>query len=66
MGFNSAFKGLNDKLNPINPICHLLVLLGVHHILHVSRVRVNMLYVSMLTNGCIIKVACRLILSYAE
>jgi len=29
---------LNAKLNPI---CHLLASLGAHHILHVSRVRVN-------------------------
>jgi len=29
---------LNAKLNPI---CHLLALLGAHHILHVSRIRVN-------------------------
>ena len=32
-------------LNPfnakLNPICHLLALLGAHHILHVSRIRVN-------------------------
>ena len=40
MGFNSAFKGLNAKLNLI---CHLLALLGAHHILHVSRIRVNAL-----------------------
>jgi hypothetical protein len=38
MGFNSAFKGLNAKFNPI---CHLLALLGAHHILHVGRIRVN-------------------------
>jgi len=38
MGFNSGFKGLNTKLNPI---CHLLALLGAHHILHVSRIRVK-------------------------
>ena len=25
----------------INPICHLLALLGAHHILHVGRKRVN-------------------------
>jgi len=25
----------------LNPICHLLPLLGAHHILHVSRIRVN-------------------------
>jgi len=33
------------RLNPLNtelnPICHLLTLLGAHHILHVSRVRVK-------------------------
>jgi len=29
---------LNAKLNPI---CHLLALLGAHHILHVSRIRVK-------------------------
>jgi len=29
---------LNDQLNPI---CHLLALLGAHHILHVSRIRVK-------------------------
>jgi hypothetical protein len=32
-------------INPLNaelhPICHLLVLLGAHHILHVSRIRVK-------------------------
>jgi len=38
MGFNSGFKGLNAELNPI---CHLLVLLGAHHILHISRIRVK-------------------------
>ena len=38
LGFNSAFKGLNDELNPI---CHLLALLGAHHILHVSWIRVK-------------------------
>jgi hypothetical protein len=32
-------KPLNDKLNAI---CHLLALLGAHHILHVSRIRVNL------------------------
>jgi hypothetical protein len=38
MGFNSAFNILNAELNPI---CHLLALLGAHHILHVSRIRVK-------------------------
>ena len=36
---------ISVKLNPLNtelnPICHLLTLLGAHHIVHVSRVRVN-------------------------
>jgi hypothetical protein len=36
--FNSDFNPLNAKLNPI---CHLLALLGAHPILHVSRIRVN-------------------------
>jgi hypothetical protein len=34
----TIFNPLNDELNPI---CHLLALLGVHHILHVSRIRVK-------------------------
>jgi len=33
------------KINPLNaelnPICHLLALLGAHHILHVSSIRVK-------------------------
>ena len=40
MRFNSEFKGLNVELNPI---CHLLALLGAHHILHVGRIRLNTL-----------------------
>jgi hypothetical protein len=32
------FNSLNAELNPI---CHLLALLGAHHILHVSRIRVK-------------------------
>jgi hypothetical protein len=32
------FTPLNSKLNPI---CHLLALLGAHPILHVSRMRVK-------------------------
>jgi hypothetical protein len=32
------FNPLNDELNPI---CHLLALLGGHCILHVSRIRVK-------------------------
>jgi hypothetical protein len=32
------FNPFNAELNPI---CHLLALLGAHHILYVSRIRVN-------------------------
>ena len=34
------FNPLNAQLNPI---CHLLALLGAHHILHVSRIRLKMI-----------------------
>ena len=32
------FNPLNTELNPI---CHLLALLGAHHIRHLSKIRVN-------------------------
>ena len=36
---------IRSKINPLNaglnPICHLLLLLGAHHITHVSGLRVN-------------------------
>ena len=35
---HEAFNPLHAELNPL---CHLLTLLGAHHILHVSRIRVN-------------------------
>jgi hypothetical protein len=38
MCFTNIFNPLNAELNPI---CHLLALLGAHHILHVSRIKVN-------------------------
>ena len=41
------FQRITQSINPLNaelnPICHLLVLLGVHHFLHVSRIRVKLL-----------------------
>jgi len=36
--FSADVNPLNAELNPI---CHLLALLGAHHILHVSRIRVK-------------------------
>ena len=32
---------LNPLQAELNPVCHLLTLLGTHHILHISRIRVN-------------------------
>jgi len=32
---------INPTNAQLNPICHLLALLGTHHIVHVSRIRVN-------------------------
>ena len=45
-GFQNIVRNCRSSLlNPLNaelnPICHLLALLEAHHILHVSRVRVN-------------------------
>jgi len=36
----TVFNPLNPELNPI---CYLLALLGAHHFLHVSRIRVRLL-----------------------
>jgi hypothetical protein len=33
---------LNTSNAKLNPACHLLTLLRAHHILHVSRIRVNL------------------------
>ena len=32
---------INPLNAELNPICHLLALLEAHHILHVSRIRIN-------------------------
>jgi hypothetical protein len=43
--FNFTYKMCNNTFNllnaQLNPICHLLALLGAHHILHISRIRVK-------------------------
>jgi len=43
---------IQQELTPLNaelnPICHLLALLGVHHFLHVSRIRVKSLTLRLL------------------
>ena len=40
LSLNITFNPLNPELNPI---CYLLALLGAHHFLHVSRIRVKLL-----------------------
>ena len=35
--------GFNPLKPELNPICYLLALLGAHHFLHVSRIRVKLL-----------------------
>ena len=44
---NSCFLCIECNINPLNPelnpICYLLALLGAHHFLHVSRIRVKLL-----------------------
>ena len=44
---NTPFCGLVFNINPLNtelnPICYSLALLGAHHFLHVSRIRVKLL-----------------------
>jgi len=39
--FKEYCTGINPLNAELNPICHLLALLGAHHILHVSRIRVK-------------------------
>jgi len=45
----------NEELNPLNaelnPICHLLALLGAHLIFHVSRIRVNDVFLTQNYSG---------------
>ena len=42
--FLSTIRSLNPLNTELNPICHLLTLLGAHHIHHVSRIRVNTVF----------------------
>ena len=39
--YNVTLRCINPLNAELNPICRLLALLGAHHILHVSRLRVN-------------------------
>jgi len=48
--YESNQQGATILVNPLNaklnPICPLIALLGAHHILHVSRIRVNLLFIA--------------------
>ena len=39
------YYNINHLNAELNPICHLLALLGVHHFLHISRIRVNVFFI---------------------
>jgi len=39
--YETCIREINPLNAKLNPICHLLALLGAHHILHVNRVRVK-------------------------
>jgi hypothetical protein len=41
--FNLLASGFNPLKTELKPIYHLLALLGAHHIIHVSRIRVKWL-----------------------
>jgi len=47
------YRQFNHLSAEINPICHLLALLGAHHILHVSGLRVNIQQLYVLPTHCI-------------
>jgi len=43
---------INTLNSEFNPICHLLALLGAHHILQISRIRVKYVFTTgFLLNG---------------
>jgi len=44
-------RNINPLNAELNSICHLLTLLGAHHILHISRIRVNELQSVQLKSG---------------
>ena len=47
--FQENIERCINPLNPeLNPICYLLALLGAHHFLHVSRIRVKSLTLRLL------------------
>ena len=53
--FENLGNRRNVVINPLkaelNPICHLVALLGAHHILHVSRIKVKIVC-NLILNRC--------------
>jgi len=49
-------KYINPLNAELNPICHLLALLGAHTILHVSKIRVKLLQINKDRILCIVRV----------
>jgi hypothetical protein len=41
MNVTHGIHNINSSNTDLNPICHLLALLGAHHILHVGRIGVK-------------------------
>jgi len=50
--------GINPLNAELNPICHLLALLGAHHILHIGRIRVKECGISVTTRIIVDDKAC--------
>jgi len=59
------FRNINPLNTELNPICHLLALLGAQNLLHVSRIRVKMIGEAVsadaVLNGNIVFNLCNLI-----
>jgi hypothetical protein len=49
---------LNPLNTELNPICYLLALLGAHHFLHISRIRVNEGFCVKSKGKCPVEVGC--------
>jgi len=43
VGLRNNTQNINPLNAELNPICYLLALLGAHHFLHVSRIRIKLL-----------------------
>jgi len=54
---------INPLNAELNPICHLLALLGSHHILHVSRIKVEESHYIKIVKSCEISVCVVLVLN---